>query len=82
MEQYASPQSKEISRNDPLGCARSQNQSDQMCIRDSRKGDSDLITSIGYADLCSEKFMEAIEPEIWGYMEAVSYTHLHQLHSH
>ena len=33
-----------------------------MCIRD-------RVTSIGYADLCSEGFMEAIEPEKWGYME-------------
>ena len=41
----------------------------RFVIQPDRKGDSDLVTSIGYAGLCSEKFMEAIEPEKWGYME-------------
>ena len=41
----------------------------RFVIQPDRKGNSDLITSIGYSDLCSEKFMEAIEPEKWGYME-------------
>ena len=41
----------------------------RFVIQPDRKGNSDLITSIGYADLCSEGFMEAIEPEKWGYME-------------
>ena len=41
----------------------------RFVIQPDRKGDSDLITSIGYAGLCSDKFMEALEPEKWGYME-------------
>ena len=41
----------------------------RFVIQPDRKGDSDLITSIGYSDLCSEKFIEALEPEKWGYME-------------
>ena len=41
----------------------------RFVIQPDRKGDSDLITSIGYSDLCSEKFMEAMEPEKWGYRE-------------
>lgn len=41
----------------------------RFVIQPDRKGNSDLITSIGYSDLCSEGFMEAIEPEKWGYME-------------
>lgn len=41
----------------------------RFVIQPDRKGNSDLITNIGYSDLCSEGFMEAIEPEKWGYME-------------
>ena len=33
------------------------------------KGNSDLITNIGYSGLCSDEFIEAIEPEKWGYRE-------------
>ena len=35
----------------------------RFVIQPDRKGNSDLITSIGYSDLCSEKFIEALEPE-------------------
>lgn len=38
----------------------------RFVIQPDRKGNSDLITSIGYSDLCSEKFIEALEPEKWG----------------
>lgn len=41
----------------------------RFVIQPDRKGNSDLITSIGYSDLCSEKFIEALEPEKWGYRE-------------
>ena len=41
----------------------------RFVIQPDRKGNSDLITSIGYSDLCSEKFIEALEPENWGYRE-------------
>ena len=41
----------------------------RLVIKTDRKGNTDLITNLGYSDLCSEGFMEAIEPEKWGYME-------------
>ena len=41
----------------------------RFVIQPDRKGNSDLITNIGYSELCSEGFIEAIEPEKWGYME-------------
>lgn len=41
----------------------------RFVIQPDRKGDSDLITSIGYSDLCSDRFIEVIKPEKWGYME-------------
>lgn len=41
----------------------------RFVIQPDRKGNSDLITHIGYLELCSEKFMEAMEPEKWGYWE-------------
>ena len=41
----------------------------RFIIQPDRKGDSDLITSIGCSGLCSEEFIEAIEPEKWGYKE-------------
>ena len=34
-----------------------------------RRGNSDLITNIGFSDLCSEKFVQDIDPERWGYKE-------------
>lgn len=36
-----------------------------------RKGNSDLITSIGGTDLCSEAFIQAIDPERFNYIPAV-----------
>lgn len=39
-------------------------------IQCDRRGNSDLITSIGCTDLCSEKFIQDIDPERWGYKEA------------
>ena len=41
----------------------------RFVIQPDRKGNSDLITSIGYSELCSEEFIEAIEPEKWNYKE-------------
>ena len=41
----------------------------RFVIQPDRKGNSDLITNIGYSGLCSEGFIEAIEPEKWGYRE-------------
>ena len=35
----------------------------RFVIQPDRKGNSDLITNIGYSELCSEGFIEAIEPE-------------------
>ena len=41
----------------------------RFVIQPDRKGNSDLITNIGYSGLCSEGFIEAIEPEKWDYRE-------------
>lgn len=38
-------------------------------IQCDRRGNSDLITNIGCSDLCSEKFIQNIDPEKWGYKE-------------
>ena len=38
-------------------------------IQCDRRGNSDLITNIGCSDLCSEKFIQDIVPEKWGYKE-------------
>lgn len=35
----------------------------RFVIQPDRKGNSDLITNIGYSGLCSDEFIEAIEPE-------------------
>lgn len=41
----------------------------RFVIQIDRKGNSDLITNIGCMDLCSEKFIQDIAPEKWGYKE-------------
>ena len=41
----------------------------RFVIQPDRKGHSDLITNIGCSELCSEEFLEAAEPEKWGYSE-------------
>ena len=41
----------------------------RFVIQCDRKGNSDLITNIGCSDLCSEKFIQDIDPEKWGYKE-------------
>lgn len=41
----------------------------RFVIQCDRKGNSDLITNIGSTDLCSEKFIQDIDPEKWGYKE-------------
>ena len=41
----------------------------RFVIQCDRRGNSDLITTIGYSDLCSEKFIQDIDPENWGYKE-------------
>ena len=41
----------------------------RFVIQPDRKGNSDLITSIGFSELCSDEFIEAVKPEEWGYKE-------------
>lgn len=41
----------------------------RFVIECDRRGNSDLITSIGCTDLCNERFIQDIEPEKWGYKE-------------
>ena len=41
----------------------------RFVIQCDRRGNSDLITSISCTDLCSEKFIQDIVPEKWGYKE-------------
>ena len=41
----------------------------RFVIQPDRKGNSDLVTAIGPAGLCSEPFIEAVEPGKWGYRE-------------
>lgn len=41
----------------------------RFVIQCDRRGNSDLITSIGCTDLCSERFIQDIDPEKWGYRE-------------
>lgn len=46
----------------------------RFVVQPDRKGNSDLITNIYYSELCSElcseQFIEAIDPERWGYKES------------
>ena len=41
----------------------------RFVIQCDRRGNSDLITNIGCSDLCSEKFIQDIDPAKWGYKE-------------
>lgn len=41
----------------------------RLVIQCDRRGNSDLITNIGCSDLCSEKFIQDIDPEKCGYKE-------------
>lgn len=41
----------------------------RFVIQCDRRGNSDLITNIGCTDICSEKFIQDIDPEKWGYKE-------------
>lgn len=41
----------------------------RFVIQCDRRGNSDFITSIGCTDLCSEKFIQDVDPEKWGYKE-------------
>ncbi len=41
----------------------------RFVIQCDRRGNSDLITTIGGTDLCSNEFIKAINPEEWGYKE-------------
>ena len=41
----------------------------RFVIQCDRRGNSDLITSIGCTDLCSDQFIRDIDPEKWGYKE-------------
>lgn len=39
----------------------------RFIIQPDRRGNGDLITNIGFTDICSEKFVEDIKPELYGY---------------
>lgn len=41
----------------------------RFVIQPDRKGNSDLVTAISLTRLCSEQFIEAVEPGKWGYHE-------------
>lgn len=41
----------------------------RFVIQCDRRGNSDLIVSIGCTDICSERFIRDIDPERWGYHE-------------
>lgn len=62
-------------KEEEIGCRGSQNcmmsffDDCRFVIQCDRKGNSDLITSIGCTDLCSEKFIQDIDPERYGYSE-------------
>lgn len=62
-------------REEEIGCRGSQNcemtffADCRFVIQCDRRGNSDLITSIGFTDLCSEEFIRAVNPEKWGYHE-------------
>lgn len=43
----------------------------RFVIQCDRKGNSDLITSIGCMDLSSDRFIHDVNPERWGYKEAM-----------
>lgn len=40
----------------------------RFVVQCDRRGNSDLVTSINWSDLCSEEFIKAIEPEKFGYL--------------
>lgn len=62
-------------REEETGCRGSQNcmmsffEDCRYVIQCDRRGNSDLITNIGCSDLCSEKFIQDIDPEKCGYKE-------------
>ena len=62
-------------REEEIGCNGSSNaemrffDDCRFVIQADRRGNSDLITNIGSTDLCSEKFIQDIDPEKWGYKE-------------
>ena len=62
-------------KEEETGCAGSSNaympffNDVRFVIQPDRKGNSDLITSIGFSELCSDEFIEAVKPEEWGYKE-------------
>lgn len=62
-------------REEETGCRGSSNsQMDfftdcRFVIQCDRRGNSDLITNIGCLDICSERFLQDIDPEKWGYKE-------------
>ncbi len=60
-------------REEETGCGGSSNaemsffENSRYVLQCDRRGNSDIITNISFTDLCSEKFIEDIEPEKWGY---------------
>lgn len=62
-------------REEEIGCKGSSNcemsffDNCRFVIQCDRRGNSDLITSIGCMDLCSEVFIQDMAPEKWGYKE-------------
>lgn len=42
----------------------------RFCIQIDRRGNSDMVTSISYDQLCSSDFIRDANPEAWGYSES------------
>ena len=42
----------------------------RFCIQIDRRGNSDMVTSISYDQLCSSDFIRDANPEAWGYRES------------
>lgn len=52
----------------------------RFILQADRRGNSDFVTNIGSLDLCSEKFIRDVAPEMWGYAESQGMlTDVHQL---
>lgn len=62
-------------KEEETGCRGSQNclmtffDNVKFVLQCDRRGNSDLITSIGFTDLCSEQFIQDIDLERWGYKQ-------------
>ena len=43
----------------------------RFVIQCDRKGNSDFITTIGWSEICSDKFIQDVTPEKWGYQHGI-----------